>query len=51
MHVYAPCVSLGACGEQNALDPLELELQTVVSCHMGAENQTQVLRAARSLSC
>lgn len=24
-------------------DPLELELETVVSCHMGARSRTQVL--------
>ena len=26
-------------GQKRALDPLELELQTVVNCHMGAGNQ------------
>ena len=37
------CV-FGACGGQKrALDALELELQMVVSHHMGAGNQTQVL--------
>lgn len=31
-------------GWKNAsLDPLELELKTVVSCHVGAKNRTWVL--------
>jgi hypothetical protein len=30
-------------GHKRALDPLELELQGVVSYHMGAGNQIQVL--------
>lgn len=30
-------------GQKRALDPLGLELQTVVSLHAGAGNQTQVL--------
>ena len=30
---------LGSCGGQKKIsDPLELESQTVVSCHVGAEN-------------
>jgi hypothetical protein len=29
-------------GQEKALDPLELELQIVVSHHMGAENQTWI---------
>ena len=34
----------GACrGQKGALDPQELELQMVGGCHVGAENQTQVL--------
>ena len=33
-----------ACGNQKTvLDPLELELQKVVSHHVGTGNQTQVL--------
>ena len=30
-----------------SLDPLELELQRVVSCHVGARNQTSVLGQER----
>lgn len=30
-------------GQRKALDILELELERVESCHLGAENQTQVL--------
>ena len=30
-------------GQKRVLDPLELELQMVVSHHVGARNQTQVL--------
>lgn len=34
----------GACGSQRReLDLLELESQMVVSCYVGAENQTRVL--------
>ena len=34
----------GACrGQKGALDPQEPELQMLVSCHVGAENQIQVL--------
>ena len=46
---FASCVSLChtcvrcAGGQEKTLDSLELELQLVVSCHVGARNQTQVL--------
>lgn len=30
-------------GQKGALDPLEKELEMVVSCHVGARNGTQVL--------
>jgi hypothetical protein len=38
MHVYvcSTCMHGTQGGEKKALDPLELELQTVVRCHMGA---------------
>lgn len=36
-------------GEQRTMsDPLELELQMVRNCHLGAENQTQILSTAAS---
>lgn len=31
------------------MDPLELQLQAVVSCHVGARNQTQVLQKEQPL--
>lgn len=34
----------GANGGQRRQNPLELESQMVVSCHVGARNQTMVLR-------
>lgn len=45
------CMCLGKCTEvhmswetqKRVLDPLELELQKIVSRHIGAKNQTQVL--------
>lgn len=43
MCVYASCVS-GTSGGQNwASDPLELELETVASCHVCAGKQISVL--------
>jgi len=37
-------------GHKKVLDPLELELQTVVSLHVGAETQTWVLRKSKQCS-
>lgn len=34
---------LPACMYVRVFGPLELESQTAVSCHVGADNQTQVL--------
>lgn len=31
-------------GQHRVLDPLELDLELVVSCHMGAETQISVLQ-------
>lgn len=43
------CV-LGSSGSQKKTsDPLELELQRVVSCHVGTKNRTQVLLEKHSL--
>lgn len=40
--VHQACV--GACGDQkDVVEPMELELQVVVSCHVYAGNRTQVL--------
>jgi hypothetical protein len=39
MSVFAPCASLVLMeAKRKHRDPLELELQMVVSCHMDAEN-------------
>lgn len=40
--LYVHHVHVGACGRQNALDPLELKLE-VASYHVGAGNQTWVV--------
>ena len=37
MHVYVPHVCSAHRGQKRALDPLELELQEVVSYHVGTE--------------
>ena len=36
------CVPSAIRGHKRVPDPLELELRTVVSCRVGAVNQTQV---------
>lgn len=38
------CVPGVSGGQKQALDPLELELQMFVNCHVDARNQTWVLR-------
>lgn len=46
-----PFICVGIClhacsawrGQKKASDSLELELQTIVSCHVGARNQTLIL--------
>lgn len=47
LHIYA----CGQGSQKTMLDPLEPELQVVVSFHVGAENQTQSsIRAASALN-
>ena len=41
--MHSVCVPVACRGQKRALDPSELELQVVVSCHVGAGNGTQVL--------
>lgn len=41
--LHTACVSRICGAQKRAADPLELELQVVVSCHEDAKNQTQVL--------
>ena len=43
MSVYDMHACSAHGGQKRAVEPLEVELQTVVSCHVGARNQTQVL--------
>jgi hypothetical protein len=53
MHVYMCTVYMSGVhgGLKKVLDPLELELSTVVSCHVGAGNQTWVLcKSTRTLN-
>ena len=45
------CMSVALKGQEGVLEPLELELQAVVSHHVGAGNPTQPRgRAASTLS-
>lgn len=47
MYGYLPVYVCNVCvhgtrgGQKRALDPLELELQMVIICHVGAGNQTR----------
>lgn len=43
MYVYITYVCVACGGQKNELVPLELELQTVMSCHMHTGNWTYVL--------
>lgn len=43
MYTYVPQVSIALRGQEKVLGPLELDLQMVVSCHVGAGNWTRVL--------
>jgi hypothetical protein len=36
------CMPSAKGGQKTALNPLELELQTVMRCHVGAANRTPV---------
>lgn len=38
MYTCAPQVSIALRGQEKVLGPLELDLQMVVSCHVGAGN-------------
>ena len=42
MYICVPYICVIAFGGQKRVGPLELELQMVVSYHVGAENQTWV---------
>lgn len=48
MHICAPCALLRA--QKKESDPLVLEWQMAVSCHMHSGNQTQVLRKSSQCS-
>lgn len=37
------CATFAQGGQKRTLGPLELEIQVVVSCHVGASNQTLIL--------
>lgn len=43
MYAHVPHVCFVPRGQKKMPDPLELELQKVVSCHVGAGTQTQTL--------
>lgn len=43
MYAHVPHVCFVPIGQKKMPDPLELELQKVVSCHVGAGTQTQTL--------
>jgi hypothetical protein len=40
---HVPCIYSAHGDQKRELDPLELEIQTIVSYHVGAGNQIQVL--------
>ena len=41
--VFSMCIFVEPCVTQSVLGPLEVELYTVVSCHVGASNQSWAL--------
>lgn len=43
MYTHVPDVCFVPRGQKMIPNPLELELQKVVSCHVGAEKWTQIL--------
>jgi hypothetical protein len=45
--VYTTCVAEACRSQKRVLDSLEMELQLVVSCHLGVGNQTCVLCQSR----
>lgn len=49
MHVCVPCTSLVPTEARRRRDPLELEIQVTVSCHVDTENQTLVRTRATTL--
>lgn len=54
MYVCVQCAYSVCRGQKRLLDPLELELQMVVSCHVGVGSNLQMGvsgRAAEALKC
>lgn len=49
MYVCALCVCSAYRGQKGALDPLELKFQVVLSCHVDAGSQTEVLCKSSAL--
>jgi hypothetical protein len=47
MNVLPACMSGTLRGQKMASDQLELELQTVESCHVGAGNQTPLCKSSQ----
>lgn len=47
VYICIPHSCIAYVGQKATLDPLELELEVVVSHHVGAENQTRVLRKSK----
>ncbi|KAM7335920.1 hypothetical protein ACRRTK_004413 [Alexandromys fortis] len=43
MFVCTPCVNSAQGDQKGELDPVGLELQMVLNCHVGAENRTWIL--------
>lgn len=50
MYAYIPLLCLVSFGGQKALDPLELVVQPVDSCHVSARNRSQVFWNSRQYS-
>lgn len=52
MYVYVPHVCVWHSQElEEGVHPLELEFQTIVNCHVGSGNLTQVLWKVESSQC
>lgn len=51
IHICTMCISDAQEWQKRVLDPLQQEIQTVVSHHVGARNETQALCNSISALC
>lgn len=40
MHIYVMCANRGITGQNTVPQPLQLELEVILVCHVGARDQT-----------